>query len=281
MNAISEPLERATMDLFQPDAFAGRTVFVAGASSGINLGIAARFAELGAKVALISRSEDRIAAAAQSLRDGGAQAIGIAADVRDYGAVAKAFETTAATWGAIDVVISGAAGNFLAPAIGLSANAFRTVIEIDLIGTFNVLRASFDHLRKPGASLISISAGQAKRPTMFQAHASAAKAGINNLSETLAMEWGPAGIRVNAVSPGPIGDTEGMARMAPSPESTAALKARIPLRDYGTKRDVADAVLFLASDNARYINGAVLEVDGGSILGDASADALTVCTGRS
>jgi NAD(P)-dependent dehydrogenase (short-subunit alcohol dehydrogenase family) len=264
------------MELFRPDAFAGKTVFVAGGSSGINLGIAARFAEMGAKVALISRSEDRIAAAALNISERGADAIGIAADVRDYDAVATAFERVAARWGAIDVVISGAAGNFLAPAIGLSANAFRTVIEIDLIGTFNVLRASFDHIRKPGASLISISAGQAKRPIPFQAHASAAKAGINNLTKTLAMEWGPAGIRVNAISPGPIGDTEGMARLAPSPEITAALKGRIPLRDYGTKRDIADAALFLASDNARYINGAILEVDGGSILGDASADALTM-----
>lgn len=264
------------MDLFRPDAFAGKTVFVAGGSSGINLGIAHRFAELGANLALISRSEDRIAAAAEGLRAQGAQAIGLVADVRDYGAVEQAFATAAERFGPIDVVISGAAGNFLAPVVGLSANAFRTVVEIDLIGTFNVLRVAFDHLRKPGASLISITAGQAKRPLMFQAHASAAKAGVNNLTETLAMEWGPAGVRVNAISPGPIGDTEGMARLAPSDAATAALKARIPMRDYGTKRDIADAAVFLASDNARYITGAVLEVDGGSVLGDASADALTV-----
>lgn len=262
--------------LFRDDAFAGRTVFVAGGSSGINLAIAQRFAWMGANVAVISRSEDRVAAAAESIRASGGGAIGMAADVRDYAAVERAFAETSSRWGPIDVVISGAAGNFLAPAIALSPNAFRTVIEIDLIGTFNVLRASFDHLRKPGSSLISITAGQAKRPLMFQAHASAAKAGINNLTETLAMEWGPAGIRVNAISPGPIGDTEGMARLAPSTETTAALKARIPLRDYGTKRDIADAALFLASDHARYITGTVLDCDGGSLLGDTSADALTV-----
>lgn len=268
------------VELFRERAFAGRTVFVAGGSSGINLGIARRFAEMGARVALISRSEERIAAAARTIADmgadTGAEAIGMAADVRDYPAVERAFRAAADHFGPIDVVVSGAAGNFLAPAVGLSANAFRTVVEIDLIGTFNVLRASFDHLRKPGASLISITAGQAKRPLMFQAHASAAKAGVNNLTETLAMEWGPAGVRVNAISPGPIGETEGMARLAPSPEATAALKGRIPLRDYGTKRDIADAALFLASDHARYVTGAVLEVDGGSVLGDASADALTV-----
>ena len=264
------------MTLFCDNAFLGKTIFVAGGSSGINLAIAERFAQIGGRLVLISRSEERIAAAASKLRASGADAIGIAADVRDYDAVAAAFETSAARFGPIDVVISGAAGNFLAPAVGLSANAFRTVIEIDLIGTFNVLRASWDHLRKPGASLISISAGQARRPIPFQAHASAAKAGIDNLTQTLALEWGPAGVRVNAISPGPIGDTEGMARLAPSPEATAAIKQRIALRDYGTKRDVADAALFLASENAKYITGTILDVDGGLILGDASADALTV-----
>lgn len=88
------------------------------------------------------------------------------------------------------------------------------------------------------------------------------------------MEWGPAGVRVNAISPGLIGDTEGMARLAPSPEYEARLKARIPLRDYGTKGDVADMAVFLGSANAKYVTGAIIDCDGGSILGDASADAL-------
>jgi NAD(P)-dependent dehydrogenase (short-subunit alcohol dehydrogenase family) len=175
-----------------------------------------------------------------------------------------------------NVVISGAAGNFLARVLGMSSNAFKTVIKIDLLGTFNVLRACYAYIRKPGASIISITAGQAVRPMMFQAHAGAAKAGINNLTQTLAMEWRPAGIRVNAIAPGPTGDTEGMARLAPSPESTAALKAKIPLRDYGSKQDIADMAVFLCSDNAKYITGAIFDCDGGSVLGDASADALTV-----
>lgn len=264
------------MTLFRERAFEGKTVFVAGGSSGINLGIATRFTEMGARVALISRNEDRIEAAAAGIRDTGGDAIGMAADVRDYDAVAAAIARTADLFGPIDVVISGAAGNFLAPAVALSHNAFRTVIEIDLIGTFNVLRASWDHLRKPGASLISISAGHARRPPPFQAHASAAKAGINNLTQTLALEWGPAGVRVNAISPGPIGDTEGMSRLAPSEEATAAIKRRIALRDYGSKQDIADAALFLASDQSKYVTGVILEVDGGMLLGDASADALTV-----
>lgn len=263
------------MDIFQDEIFVGKTVFVAGGSSGINLAIGQRFAQLGARVGLISRHQERVDAAAATIQQAGGEAMGLEADVRDYAAVEDAFARVAAAYGPIDVVISGAAGNFLAPVVGMSANAFKTVIDIDLLGTFNVLRASFDHIRKPGASLIAITAGQAVRPTMFQAHAGAAKAGVNNLTQTLAMEWGPAGVRVNAIAPGPIGDTEGMARLAPTDEMTRQLKARIPLREYGTKRDIADLAVFLSSDNARYITGAILDCDGGSVLGDASGDALT------
>jgi len=262
-------------NVFRDDALAGKTVFIAGASSGINLGIARRFAAAGAKLALISRNPERIAAAAQTINDEGGTALGIAADVRDYAAVEAAMDQARAALGPFDAVISGAAGNFIAPVVGMSANAFKTVIDIDLLGTFNVFRASFDRLQAPGASLIAISAPQGAQPKMFQAHACAAKAGINMLVKCLAMEWGPAGIRVNAISPGPIADTEGMARLAPTPEAEAATKARLALRDYGTKQDIADSALFLCSDNARYITGLILDCDGGSGLGDAGGDALT------
>ena len=217
---------------------AGKTAFVAGGSSGINLGIAKRFAAAGAKVAIISRSPEKIEAAAKEVAAFG-PCIGMAADVRDYAAVEAALKRTHDELGPIDIVLSGAAGNFVAPALGMSANGFKTVVDIDLIGTFNVLRASFEFLNRPGASLISITAGQAVRPTMFQAHVCAAKAGINMLTKCLAMEWGPAGVRVNAISPGPIADTEGMARLAPTPEAEARVKTRVPLRDYGTKDDIA------------------------------------------
>lgn len=261
---------------FDPKLLAGKTAFVAGASSGINLRIAQRFAEAGAKVMIISRSEDKIAAAAKTITDAGGEAMGLACDVRDAAKVAEALKLCHDTYGPIDVLLSGAAGNFLAPAVGMSANAFKTVIDIDLLGTFNVLHESFPYLKKPGASLISITAGQAVRPMMFQVHACAAKAGVNQVTKCLAMEWGPAGVRVNAVSPGPIGDTEGMSRLAPNEDFVKSSKARIPLRDWGTKDDIADACLWLASDAARYVSGAIINVDGGSELGDASADALTV-----
>jgi NAD(P)-dependent dehydrogenase (short-subunit alcohol dehydrogenase family) len=257
-------------ETFNAGLFAGKTAFVAGASSGINLQIARRYAQAGAKVMIISRSEEKIAAAAASLIDDGLDVTGMACDVRDYRKLTEAFAHCREKYGQIDIVLSGAAGNFLAPALGMSANAFKTVVDIDLLGTFNVFHASHAHLRTPGASLVAITAGQAVKPMMYQIHACAAKAGVNQVVKCLAMEWGEQGIRVNAVSPGPIGDTEGMARLAPDPAMEAAYKGRIPLRDYGTKDDIADACLWLASDAARYVTGAIINVDGGSELGDAS-----------
>jgi len=255
-------------------ALEGKVAFVAGASSGINLGIAQHFARCGAKVAVISRSADKIAAAAKTITDEGYEAIGIAADVRDYEAVERALKETADRFGPIDIVLSGAAGNFVAPALGMSANGFKTVVDIDLIGTFNVLRACFQFLNRPGASLISITAGQAVRPSLYQAHVCAAKAGINMLTKCLAMEWGPAGVRVNAISPGPIADTEGMRRLAPTEAAEKTIKSRIALRDYGTKSDIAEMATFLSTDSAKYITGTIMNVDGGSELGDAGGDAI-------
>jgi NAD(P)-dependent dehydrogenase (short-subunit alcohol dehydrogenase family) len=254
--------------------FEGKSVFVAGASSGINLGIARAFAREGARLTVLSRSAEKIETAAEELRGIGAGAIGIACDVRDYPGLEAAFARSVEAHGPVDVLVSGAAGNFLAPAVKMSANAFKTVVDIDLLGTFNVFRASFEHLRRPGASLLAITAGQAVRPMPFQVHACAAKAGVNMVTRCLALEWGPAGIRVNAISPGPIADTEGMARLAADPEREAEIKRRLALRDYGTKDDIAEAAMYLSSDAAKYVTGAILNVDGGSDLGDAGADAI-------
>ena len=255
----------------QEQTLAGKTAYVAGASSGINLGIAKRFKAAGANVVIISRSEEKIAAAAKEVGDG---CIGIAADVRDYGAIEASLKRTHEAFGDIDIVLSGAAVNFVAPALGMSANGFKTVVDIDLIGTFNVLRASFEFLRRPGASLISITAGQAERASLYQAHVCAAKAGINMLTKCLALEWGPAGVRVNAISPGPIAETEGMARLAPTDEAEIRVKSRNPMRRYGLKDEIADMAIFLSSPQAAYVNGAIIPVDGGSGAGDASGNAL-------
>lgn len=246
--------------------FQGQTVFVAGGSSGINLGIAHAFAQAGARVAIASRSQERVNGAVAELQTHGGAVLGFSADVRDSEAIEQALQQTHAAWGEIDVLISGAAGNFVAPALGMSAKGFRTVVDIDLNGTFHVLRAAHAFLRKPGASIINISAPQAVNPTMFQSHVCAAKAGIDMLTRVLAMEWGPDGVRVNGIAPGPIADTEGIRRLAPTPEDIARMTSSIPLRRMGTTGEIADMALFLSSRRAQYVTGAVIPVDGGSAL---------------
>jgi NAD(P)-dependent dehydrogenase (short-subunit alcohol dehydrogenase family) len=273
-----QPSDRART--FAPDLLRGKVAVVAGASGGINLGIAQALAQAGCAVVVLSRDQGRIDAAARSIVALGGRALGCAADVRDFDAVDAVFRTAVQAFGPVDIVVSGAAGNFHAPAAHLSANGFKTVIDIDLIGGFNVLRASFPHLRKPGAALLSVTAPGAVRPSLFQVHANAAKAGINMMTQCLAMEWGPAGVRVNAVSPGPIAGTEGMARLASTPEREQAVKSRLALRDYGRIEDIAQTALFLCSDAARYITGSIVDCDGGSVLGDASGDALSAPPAR-
>jgi NAD(P)-dependent dehydrogenase (short-subunit alcohol dehydrogenase family) len=252
--------------------FTGRHVFVAGGSSGINLGIARAFARQGARVSIASRSEERIAAALALLREDGDRidAEGYACDVRDYDAVDAALAAAHERFGEIDVVVSGAAGNFVAPALGMSSKGFRTVIDIDLVGTFNVLRAAHARLRKPGAVAINISAPQASNPTAYQAHVCAAKAGVDMLTRVLAIEWGGDGVRVNAIVPGPIDDTEGVRRLAPSDDAraamAAAMAASVPLGRFGSVDDVANMALMLASPLCGFVTGAVVPVDGGSML---------------
>lgn len=254
------------MSAFKDNLLAGKTAFIAGGTSGINLGIAKRFAELGARVAVAGRNPEKAQNAAREISAG---ALGLSADVRDYAAISGAMKQAADTLGPLDIVIAGQAGNFLALALGMSANAFKTVVDIDLLGTFNVFRGCHELLRMPGASLIAITAGQAVNPRPLQAHACAAKAGINQLIRVLAMEWGP-DVRVNGISPGPIADTEGMARLAPDPKTRAAHYERIPLRRWGTAGEVAECAVFLCSPSASYITGTILDCDGGSQLGDAS-----------
>lgn len=254
------------MSAFKDNLLAGKTAFVAGGTSGINLGIAKRYAELGAKVAVAGRNAEKATNAAAEIGRG---AIGLSCDVRDYAQIRGALEEAAGKLGPLDIVVSGAAGNFVAPALGMSANGFKTVVDIDLNGTFNVFRACYDLLNRPGASLIAITAGQAVNPAMMQAHVCAAKAGINQLIRVLAMEWGPAGVRVNGISPGPIAGTEGMARLSPTPESDRAITARIPLRRFGEVAEVAESAVFLVSSSAAYVSGTILDCDGGSQLGDA------------
>jgi NAD(P)-dependent dehydrogenase (short-subunit alcohol dehydrogenase family) len=253
-------------EMFGKRVLDGKTALVTGGGSGINLAIAKRFAEHGAKVALIGRTKEKLDAAAAEIRAAGGSATGHAADVRDYDALSAAIRGATEAHGNIDLVVCGAAGNFPATALGMSANAFKSVIDIDLLGTFNTCRAVYEHLRRPGASVINISAMQAFTPMPMQAHVCAAKAGVDMLTKCLAIEWGPEGVRVNSIAPGAVDDTEGMRRLAPTPEIRQQLTRAVPLKRFATKDEIADLALFLCSDAASFITGAVVVCDGGQSL---------------
>jgi NAD(P)-dependent dehydrogenase (short-subunit alcohol dehydrogenase family) len=261
--------------VFRDSLLSGKVAFVTGGGSGIGLRIAERLAEQGAKLALVGRTQEKLDRAAAGIRQNGGEAAGFAADVRDYAALSAALQKTRDLHGEIDILLCGAAGNFPAPALGMSANGFKAVIDIDLLGTFNTCRAAYEHLRKPGASIIAISATHAFRPIPMQAHVCAGKAGVDILIKTLAIEWGPAGVRANVVTPGPVDDTEGMRRLAPSQEIRARLAEAIPLRRFANKDEIASLALFLCTDAAAYITGAIFVCDGGqSLTGSSFATAL-------
>jgi NAD(P)-dependent dehydrogenase (short-subunit alcohol dehydrogenase family) len=266
-------------NIFRDGLLQGKVAFVTGGGSGINLRIAERFAEHGAKLALMGRTREKLDRAADGIRSAGGAAMGIAGDVRNYEACENALRQTRQEFGPIDILICGAAGNFPAPVLGMSANGFKAVIDIDLLGTFNACRAAFEHLRKPGASVISISATHAFVPIAYQAHVCAAKAGIDIFSKTLAIEWGGAGVRVNVIAPGPVDDTEGMRRLAPTEEARRRAIESVPLGRFASKDEIADLALFLCSDAAAYITGAICVCDGGqSLLGSRNFQAMAGIT---
>jgi NAD(P)-dependent dehydrogenase (short-subunit alcohol dehydrogenase family) len=250
---------------FAKDLFAGKAVFVTGGGSGINLGVAKNFAAVGANIAICGRTQERLDGAAKELEALGARVFAKVADVRQPATVQAAIDETKQALGPIDVLVCGAAGNFLCRAEDMSPNGFKTVVEIDLIGSFNASRAAFAQLKETRGTILFISAGMAYMPHAFQLHAGAAKAGIESMMKNLALEWGQHGIRSCSIVPGPIAGTEGMKRLSDAQDLKDRL-SRIPMQRLGTVDDIGLAAVFLASPMASYITGAQLVVDGGSGL---------------
>ena len=253
---------------FDPHVLKDRVALITGGGTGICRGIALAFARHGCHVAITSRKMEHLEPTVDELRGSGVRALARAADVRDPAAVGETVAAVVGELGRLDILINGAAGNFVCLAENLSPNGFGTVVDIDLKGTFNASRAALPHLKARGGSVINISATLPYLGTIGQSHAAAAKAGIDSLTRTLAVEWGPFGIRVNGIAPGPIDGTEGVRRLTSEASREQAVRT-CPMGRLGTTDDIANAALYLCSDAASYVNGVTLVVDGGLWLRSA------------
>jgi peroxisomal 2,4-dienoyl-CoA reductase len=291
---------------FNPDLLKGRAALVTGGGTGIGRGIALAFASYGCDVAISSRKPEHLVPTAAEIERLGVRSLALPADVRDYAQVEAAVGRMMDTFGRFDILVNGAAGNFICLAENLSANGFGTVVDIDLKGTFNVSRAAFQHLRaggerpRPsraetsrgigesvragggapapveerlagsGGVILNISATLQLLGTVGQSHASAAKAGIDSLTRSLAVEWGPSGIRVNGLAPGPVDGTEGVKRLV-NPAARRHIEQSCPLGRMATIDEVAQAAVYLCSDASAFITGVTVVIDGGLWLRSARA----------
>lgn len=254
--------------MFANDTLKDRVALITGGGSGLGLEIAQAFTSMGAKVMLAGRNEERLQAAAEAIRQQGGTALICRTDVRQYDEVKHAVEKTVQDFGALDILVNNAAGNFVCPTSELSPNGWRTVVDIDLNGTFYGCHAAYPHLKasRYGGSILSMITMLGVSGWPGAAPAAAAKAGILALSRTLAVEWGHDQIRVNTISPGPIGDTEGVRRMYIETGRGELEAKKTALGRFGQKKDIANAAVYLASDLASYVTGENLIVDGGRWL---------------
>ena len=255
------------MSIFRENLFEGKVALITGGGTGIGRGITEGLAMLGASTAIVSRKAEHLGPAASSVAaHSGHDCLPLVADVRQPDQVESAVAKVIEEFGRLDFLVNAAAGNFLCPSADLSPNAFGTVIDIDTKGTWNVSRAAFHAaFWNSGGSILNISATLHHGGTPGQLHAAAAKAAVDAVTRTLAVEWGPLGIRVNAIAPGPIGDTEGARRLFPG-EAGEKLRGMIPTRRIGTIADIVNLSIFLLSDAAININGAIVVSDGGLAL---------------
>lgn len=269
--------------VFRADLLKGQVALITGGGTGIGLGVAELMAELGAHVVLASRKPENLASGVDKIVSAGGSASAVQLDVRDPERVNAAVQEIASKHGRIDLLVNNAAGNFYAPSATLSPNAWRSVVEIDLFGTFYCTQAVYPIMAQQGGGrVVSISMTLHYRGWPQMAHATAAKAGVDALTRTLAVEWAPQKIRINAIAPGPI-PTDGVKKAFTPPADSGITdvfavanermekyaRAAIPLGRWGSPRDIANMVAFLASPAGDWITGSIFVVDGGEWLSKA------------
>jgi NAD(P)-dependent dehydrogenase (short-subunit alcohol dehydrogenase family) len=266
------------MAVFAPDLLSGKVVLITGGGTGLGLAMAKTFGALGARLVIASRSEEHLESGAAVLREAGVDTLTLACDVRDADAVKSTVAAAVEHFGRIDVLVNNAAGNFLVRAEDLSVGGWKAVTRIVLDGSWYCSQAVYPTMqRQGGGAILNILATYATGPGTLTVHSAAAKAGVLSLTRTLAVEWAAAGIRVNAIAPGPV-ETQGAgSRLWDTEGARKSILEKLPMERFGSEQEVANAAVFLISDAAAYVTGTLLPVDGGLTLGKghlASADAV-------
>lgn len=254
--------------MFDKKLLQGKNIIVTGGGTGLGNSMATRFAELGANLVITSRREDIINDAAKELRKSGGKVVAVPCDVRDPDQVEKMVGKTVEKLGSVDILLNNAAGNFISPTENLSPNAFKTVIDIVLNGTFHCTQAAGKIMRKnKSGTILNIVTTYAWTGSGYVVPSACAKAGVLAMTRSLAVEWAKYGIRTVAIAPGPFPTKGAWSRLAPPGLGIEKkMKARVPLKRVGEHIELANLASYLISDQAAYINGEVVTIDGGEWL---------------
>jgi len=254
--------------MFDKELLKGKSIIVTGGGTGLGKSMATRFAELGANLVITSRRQEVIDNTAEELRDHGGKVLAIACDVRDPEQVNDMVSQTVDEFGKIDILLNNAAGNFISPTEDLSPNAFKTIVDIVLNGTFNCTQAAGKVMReKEGGVILNIVTTYAWTGSGYVVPSASAKAGVLAMTRSLAVEWAKYGIRTLAIAPGPFPTKGAWSRLAPPGLGIEKkMRNRVPLKRVGEHIELANLASYLVSDQAAYINGEVVTIDGGEWL---------------
>ena len=254
--------------MFQPDLLKNKTILITGGGTGLGKSMAARFGELGANLIISSRKQEVLEQAAEELRETGAEVFPFSCDVRNPLEIDKLLQQSKSKFDSIDALVNNAAGNFISPTENLTENAFKVVVDIVLLGTFNMTLAIGKEMIKQGhGNILNIVTTYAWTGSGYVVPSAAAKAGVLAITRSLAVEWAKYGIRTNAIAPGPFPTEGAWKRLAPTGFGIERkLKNRIPLKRFGKHEELANLASYLLSEGSGYINGEVVTIDGGEWL---------------
>ncbi len=254
--------------MFTKELLKKKIIIITGGGTGLGKSMAQRFGELGANLVITSRKLEVLEETAEELRTSGANVLPLQCDIRKPDEVEEMISRAVGEFGAVDVLVNNAAGNFISPTERLSPGGFKVIVDIVLNGTFNcTLSAGKEMIKSDGGVILNIITTYAWTGSGYVVPSACAKAGVLAMTRSLAVEWAKYGIRTNAIAPGPF-PTEGAWKrlVVPGLGIEKKMKKRIPLKRFGEKRELADLATFLISDGAGYINGEVVTIDGGEWL---------------